>query len=174
MPSRLIPLKEAARRIVRCVRAGIGQVIPFHFSSVLVGWLIAQANGLELLAYSVGLMIGTALLARGGIYLALKSPFCKPLRNAISLRFRSWPPVLVLFVILFLVAFAISVEVSMLRNIVSPTQSSTFVALGFLYGVTSSLMSGLDRRRENRRDDSFSGDLQAPTWIRYDPMSAQK
>ena len=174
MPGHLIRLKKLIPRVVRHCRAETDRLMPLHFTSVLIGWLLAQSNGVRFFAHSAALMIGTALLVRCAVHLVAKPRVCEPLRNAISSRFASWPPVLGFSVMLFLAVPAVVAEVMALRGFMTPADSWPFVTFGFLYGIMSVLMRSMDRRFEKRREDSVSNDTQAPSWVRYDPSGAQK
>lgn len=172
MPDHFTRLKEAMLRIVRHVRAEMDRLMPFHFTSVLIGWLIAQNNGLRLITHSAVLVVGTALFVRCAIYLVAKPRVCKPLRDVISSRFASWPPALGFSVMLFLGGLAILAGVMALSGFVTPADSWMLVTFGFLYGVTITVMQGMGRGATGRTEESMSDDLQAPVWIRYNPLDA--
>lgn len=170
----LTRLKDAILHIVRYVLTAVDRVIPFYFMSVLIGCVIAQSNEMGLFAQAMALMVGTALLVRCVIYLVTKPRVCKPLRDFISWRFASWPPVLGFMVLLSLVITTILVEVIILRSFVSPADSWLVVTAGFFYGVVATVVTAKDRRLVPRGEASVSNDLQSPTWIKYDPPSAQR
>ena len=169
-PSRL---KEVTLRLIRYCGFALDGMVPF-LTSLMIALIIIQGNGMRLFVDSAALLVGTTLAVGCAIHSMMKLRVFKPLRAVVSQRFASWPPALGFSVIFFLVVTAILAEVVALRGFMAPANSWPLVTFGFLHGIMSRVMRGMERRSNRRGEEgSISNDLLPPAWIRYDPPDSQ-